>query len=213
MTTFVVHGQATLSHPAQIATLTVTVVARGDDRAELASLVSEDHALLLAQLDALGDAAPERSSGGLVTDTYYDYPGDGQSILRSRARVSTVLVFTDFALLGRLAGDWASEPLFELDGLSWTLSDETSHALIRRARVDAVNDAVGRAAEYAAALGAGSPTLERLYEDGLRPSGGGGGGFAKAMMMDVGGAGGSGAFDLAPPAIEVSVEISADFVA
>lgn len=215
MTTFVVGGTATASHPAESAHLHVAVTATGDDRTDVARRVSEEHAALLAHLDALGDAAPSRSSTGLVSDTIREYPqGFDEPVVQARARVSLDLVVTDFDQLGALGGRLAETELVEIDGLTWQLDPVTRRALARTARAEAVQDAMARAADYAAALDVGAPLLDRLYEEGLRPGGGGGGaGFARDAVMMKSAAHDGASFDLAPPSIDVTVTISADFTA
>ncbi|AMM19672.1 hypothetical protein AX769_05350 [Frondihabitans sp. PAMC 28766] len=215
MTTFVVGGTATASHPAESANLHVAVTATGDDRAGVARQVSEAHAGLLADLDALGDSAPSHTSTGLVSDTIREYrQGRDEPVVQARARVSLDLVVTDFVQLGALGGRLAETELVEIDGLTWQLHPATRRALARSARFEAVQDATDRAADYAAALDVGAPLLDRLYEEGLRPGGGGGSGaFAREAMMMKSAAHDGASFDLTPPDIEVTVTISADFTA
>lgn len=215
MTTFSVSGTATFSRPAERALLRVAVTSTGDDRATVARQVAEAHAALLAELDALGSSAPERTSSGVVSDTIQEYRGSEPPLSRARTRVSVELVFVDFDLLGTFGGRLAETELVEIEGLSWQLDPATRTSLARSARLEAVRDAATRAADYAAALGTREPALVRLYEEGLRPgSGSGGGAFAKsAFALDASPVGGGATFDLTPPDIEVTVTLSADFTA
>jgi hypothetical protein len=217
MTTFSVNGTATMRHEPEEATLRVAAVATGQDPAALAELVADAHASLEADLADVaegGHATPTWSSGSVSTSTYREYPpGDVEPRLMSRVRLPVELLFTDFGPLGLLVRRWAAHPALEIDGLDWLLRDETRRALARQARLEAVQDATARAADYAASLGLGSPVLDRLFEEGLRPGGAGGGGFARDAMMMKSAPHDGVSFDLTPPTIEVAVSISADFTA
>jgi uncharacterized protein YggE len=141
---------------------------------------------------------------------------DGKQLpLVHHAAVGIEVKFRDFAALGR----WVSEHVdrthgFSLDGVTWALTEKRKQELVRQVRTRAVQDAAGRAQQYADAIGLG-PVRPVAVADagmlgaGLHPELGGPAGYARAASMSSTEAG----LDLAPEDIEVAASVDARFVA
>jgi uncharacterized protein YggE len=111
-------------------------------------------------------------------------------------------------------GEVAVEPGVTVEWIEWSLSHDRRPEVEKAVRVAAIADAVTRAGDYAEALGLGRPTLQSVFEPGLRPGAPGGGSpFGLARAVATFSSGGPVAFDLHPDDIEVTAEVSADFVA
>ncbi|MCU1529870.1 MAG: hypothetical protein JWP75_3633 [Frondihabitans sp.] len=131
---------------------------------------------------------------------------------RFRARSTVEATFVDFTALAEWVSDLAGREGVHIEGLDWTLTTATQVKLEREARIEAVQNAVTKAADYASALDLGTPTLDAVFEAGLRPGLGSGGGASVARAKTMSSpAHDGGSFELAPRDIEVTATISADF--
>lgn len=216
MPAFAVYGLAQVRHAAQLAEISVGVAFTGDDRATVRDDTLAGHAAVVAEAKALVEsgAATGWTAGTVSVSSYDDYQGEGRApVRRHQARGEVVVTLTDFDALGTWAAELGERPGIELGGIAWRLDDETRTALEREVRIAAVRDAITKAHDYAAALSMGEPTLERVFEEGLRPDTGGGQGFGRASKATFLAADtpASGQFELRPDDIEVSASISADF--
>ncbi|GAA0963760.1 SIMPL domain-containing protein [Frigoribacterium faeni] len=223
MATLAVSGSVTHRHHAERGVLHLSIGFEGDDRP---TVVDEsmavhnrvsDRATALRRQGAATWWSAQSVSVSLVTEPGV---GDGSraSSVRYRTRSTIDVRFQDFAALTEWVGELAHVEGVSIDGIEWSLGHERRAEVERAARVAAIADAVARAADYAEALGLGTPVLAAVYEPGLRPGDGGTGampfGVARAAMMSTWGAGqGSTTFDLQPDDIEVTASISADFTA
>lgn len=135
-------------------------------------------------------------------------------MVRFRTRAAVDVRFSDFDALASWVGDVALEPGVGIEWIEWSLSHARRPEVEKAVRVAAIADAVTRAGDYAEALGLGRPTLQSVFEPGLRPGAPGGGSpFGLARAVATFSSGGPVAFDLHPDDIEVTAEVSADFVA
>ncbi|ARC55667.1 hypothetical protein AS850_01080 [Frondihabitans sp. 762G35] len=216
MTTFAVAGNATTSHPAERATLRVTVAVTSTDRADAGRAAASAHAAAITEVRAheAAGAVTEWSAESVSTGILREYTPSGEvAPERFRARAGIDAVFADFERLAEWVGSLSTREGIEIAGLDWGLTPEVSARLEREVRIAAVQDALTKSKDYAAALGLPLPTLEAVFEDGLRPGvgGGGGGGFARDAVALKAAAFDGTVFELRPRPIEVRASISADF--
>lgn len=139
---------------------------------------------------------------------------DGKQLpLVHHASVGVEVKFRDFAALSRWVGRHVEQTAgFGLDGVTWALTEQHRQELARTVRARAVQDAAGRAQEYADALGLGTVRPVAIADagmlgEGLHPQGG-----AEAAYLRAGKAGGGGELELAPEDIEVTAAVDARFV-
>jgi uncharacterized protein YggE len=215
MTTFVVAGLASRSHPAERGTVRLAVTLTGIDRAEVTAETIRAHNEVVAEAtaqEAMG-AVTGWSTDRVSTEEYQEYgQGSDEPVRRFRARSTLEATFVDFTALAEWVSQLGSTEGVHIEGLEWTLTAAARERLEREARIAAVQDAVTKAMDYASALGLGTPILDKVFEEGLRPGLGGGGPIAfarSAVMKSAAQEGGS--FELAPRDIEVTATISADF--
>ncbi|KQO62388.1 SIMPL domain-containing protein [Curtobacterium sp. Leaf261] len=211
--TLAVHGDATIHHPAERGTVRVVVGFRGKDRQTIVRSTTVVHEQIVAAAKAHEQrgAATWWSADQVSFSSYQDYQKD-VPVARFRAGASVEVKFRDF----RALADWVLE-IGGIDGVAvqvtWALTESRRVELERRARVDAVRDALTRATDYAASLDRPAPRLVAVYEPGLRPdvvASGGGSPMSARMMASP--SGGDAAFELKPADIEVTASVTADFV-
>jgi len=224
MVTLSVSGSATHRHRAERGVVHLVVGFEGDDREKVVRDTTAVHARLTEQAttwrrqEAATWFSAQSVSVGVTTEVPTD-GGDavdatGTSSVRYRTRAAIDVRFRDFDALTSWVGDVALEPGVSVEWVEWSLGHERRPEVERAVRVAAIADAVTRAADYAQALGLGQPTLQAVYEPGLRPGASGGGSpFGLARAATTFASGDSPTLDLHPDDIEVSAEVSADFVA
>jgi uncharacterized protein YggE len=225
MATLSVSGSATHRHRAERGVVHLTVGFDGDDREEVVRDTAAVHSRLTEQATAWRrqEAATWWSAQSVTvaveTEATTDR-GDGadatraSSVVRFRTRAAVDVRFSDFDALASWVGDVAVEPGVTVEWIEWSLSHDRRPEVEKAVRVAAIADAVTRAGDYAEALGLGRPTLQSVFEPGLRPGAPGGGSpFGLARAVATFSSGGPVAFDLHPDDIEVTAEVSADFIA
>ena len=229
MATISVSGSVTHRHRAERGVVHLTLGFDGDDRER----VVRDGVALHARVaeEATGHRrqgaatwwSAQGVSVGLVTEPVA-WEGGGASagsgdggrqepVVRFRSRSTVDVRFQDFDVLAAWVTEVAQRDGVAVDWIEWSLSHDRRPEAERAARVAAVADAVARAGDYAEALGLAMPTLQAVWEPGLRPGGTGSGGFGFARAATMAKGGGDAVFDLSPADIEVTAEISADFTA
>jgi len=159
-----VRGEATLEVDPELCEFAVTVMARGKDRrAALDQLTSQNKQLLDTLKSEYGDAL-ERLETGLFSV----YPesrlkrGDRAAYQGS---VRTRVVVKDFTVLGEMVTKVADLVRSSVNGPYWSLRPDSE--AYRRARGEAVDEAVRRAREYAAALGSTLTAVLELADTGM----------------------------------------------
>jgi len=225
MATLSVSGSATHRHRAERGVVHLAVGFDGDDREEVVRDTAAVHSRLTEQATAWRrqEAATWWSAQSVTvaveTEATTDRGGGADatrasSVVRFRTRAAVDVRFSDFDALASWVGDVAVEPGVTLEWIEWSLSHDRRPEVEKAVRVAAIADAVTRAGDYAEALGLGRPTLQSVFEPGLRPGAPGGGSpFGLARAVATFSSGGPVAFDLHPDDIEVTAEVSADFVA
>ena len=163
----VVRGEATREVPPELAVFSVTVSARDRDRQTALTKLTERAAELRTRLDGHAGAIERRETSGVQVHPELKR-GGGERIAAYTGSVTTTVTVTDFTVLGELLLGLADQEQTSLAGPWWQLRPGSrAGAEVRRA---AVTDALGRAREYADAVGA---RVDRLVEIADEIAGGG----------------------------------------
>jgi uncharacterized protein YggE len=181
--TVAVRGEAVREVEPELAQLTVTIAARDKEREHALRRLAERAEMLGRLLDGYAEAIERRETSGV--HVYPEIKGARERVGAYVGSVSTTVTFSDFSQLGDVVMALADQDQTSVFGPLWSLRpDSAAYGEARRA---AITDALGRAREYAEALGA---RLVRLIE--LTDSGLGGDRGPQPMMMaaraDLGGA-------------------------
>ncbi|WP_433721943.1 SIMPL domain-containing protein [Actinoplanes sp. CA-051413] len=175
----VVRGEATREVPPELAIFSVTVSARDKDRQTALTRLTERAAELRTHLDDFPDAIERRETSGV--QVHPELKRGGERISAYTGSVTTTVTVTDFTVLGELLLRLADRDQTSLSGPWWQLRPGSrAGAEVRRA---AIADALGRAREYAEAVGA---QVDRLVE--IADENAGGGGQPMMRMAAFGGA-------------------------
>jgi uncharacterized protein YggE len=158
-----VRGEVTREVEPELATLTVTVAARGKDRQETLTRLTERNEALRQLLDRYADAIEKRETSGVYV--HPEVKGSRERVSSYTGSVSTTVTFHDFTQLGDIALTLADQDQTTVYGPNWSLRpDSPAYRAARRAAID---DALVRAREYADALGARLVSLVELTDVGL----------------------------------------------
>ncbi|MEV4636381.1 SIMPL domain-containing protein [Actinoplanes sp. NPDC049548] len=171
----VVRGEAVREVPPEIALFTVTVSARDKDRQAALARLAERAAELRTALDDYAEAIERRETSGVQVRP--ELKRGGERVSAYVGSVSTTVTVTDFGVLGEMLLRLANAEQTAISGPWWQLrAGSRAGADVRR---EAITDALGRAREYAAAVGA---EVDRLVEISDEGTGGGGGGMMRAAF-------------------------------
>ncbi len=192
-----VRGEARLEVDPEIARLGISVSARGTDRHQALHDLTRRNQHVLDLLASYGPAVEKTETGTFTLTPQLTEKGRNERVRAYHGHVHITATLADFTALGELATRLAELDLTRVDGPWWSLRpDSPAH---RAARQQAVREAVQRAREYAAALGADLVALVELADTGaenalpgLPPDPGGimrsagyGGGPAPAPALDL----------------------------
>jgi uncharacterized protein len=158
-----VRGEVTREVQPELATLTVTVQARGKDRQETLTRLTERNEALRQLLDGYADAIEKRETSGVYV--HPEVKGSRERVGSYTGTVSTTVTFHDFSQLGDIALTLADQDQTSLYGPNWLLRPNSP--AYREARRAAIADALVRAREYADALGARVVRLIELTDVGM----------------------------------------------
>jgi uncharacterized protein YggE len=147
----------------ELATLTVTVAARGKDRQETLTRLTERTEALRQLLDRYAEAIEKRETSGVYV--HPEVKGSRERVSSYTGTVSTTITFHDFTGLGDVALTLADQDQTSVYGPNWSLRPDSP--AYREARRAAIGDALVRAREYADALGARLVSLVELTDVGL----------------------------------------------
>ncbi|MEI5523429.1 SIMPL domain-containing protein [Streptomyces brasiliscabiei] len=154
-----VRGEAHLEVDPETARIGVTVLARGKDRRAALDDLTHRNTTVLDLVKSYGEAVERLETGTFSLTPELKEKGRGERIHAYHGRVHITAELTDFTALGELTTRLADLDLTHVDGPWWALRpDSPAH---KRARQQAVKEAVQRAREYAEALGT---TLAALVE-------------------------------------------------
>lgn len=172
--TIVVRGEAVREVPPEIAVFNVSVTARGKNKDAVLARLTEQSAVLRAELDGYGEAIERRETGGV--QVYPDFKKSGFV-----GNLDTTVTVADFGALGAMLPRLAAMDLVSIFGPWWQLRrGSKAGAEVRRA---AIADALDRAREYASAVGARIDKLVEISDEiagGIMPV------AARAMAFDAG---------------------------
>ncbi|AZM52684.1 hypothetical protein DMA15_08805 [Streptomyces sp. WAC 01529] len=159
-----VRGEAHLEVDPEIARISITISARGTDRRDALNDLTRRNTTALDLIKSYGDAVDRVETGTLSITPELTKHGRGERIRAYHGRVHLTAELTDFTALGELTTRLADLDLTQVEGPWWALRpDSPTH---RRARQQAVREAVQRAREYAEALGTTLAALVELADVG-----------------------------------------------
>jgi len=155
--TIVVRGEAFREVPPEVAVFSVSCGARGKDKDGVLARLTERAAALRVLLDGYGTAIERRETGGL--SIYPDFKRGGERPVSYVGDWHTTVTVADFGALGEMLPRIAQLEQTSLTGPWWQLRPGSqAGAEVRKA---AITEALGRAREYASAVGA---RVDRLVE-------------------------------------------------
>ncbi|MFE2288378.1 SIMPL domain-containing protein [Streptomyces sp. NPDC059443] len=159
-----VRGEATLEVDPEIARIGITVSARGTDRRTALEDLTRRNNAVLDLVKSYGDPVEKLETGAFSITPELTRHGRGERIRAYHGRVHLTAELNDFTTLGELTTRLADLELTQVDGPWWALRPTSpAHGEARR---QAVLEAVQRAREYAAALGANLAALVELADLG-----------------------------------------------
>ncbi len=207
-----VRGEATLEVDPEIARIGITVSARGTDRRTALEDLTRRNNAVLDLVKSYGDPVEKLETGAFSITPELTRHGRGERIRAYHGRVHLTAELNDFTTLGELTTRLADLELTQVDGPWWALRPTSpSHGEARR---QAVLEAVQRAREYAAALGAELSALVELADLGAEnaptpfPAAGAG---MRTMAFSAAEDAGAPALDLEPQRQTVYAQVNARF--
>jgi uncharacterized protein len=156
-----VRGEARLLADPEIATVVVTVDARARDRQTALERCRTGQAAVTAVLGAAGASVESVETTGLAV---YPQQRDGHPV-ESAATVTTRVTVGRLDAVGDLVVALGRLPEVSVSGPHWQLRPDSP--AVEQARLAAVGDAVHRARQYAAAVGARLTALVEISDVGL----------------------------------------------
>lgn len=156
--TITVAGEAELRHTAELATVSLTLGFEGPVREEVLRRSTQLHGEVTAEVEALHSPASgpvtEWASEQLRVWGQRPWNQNGEQLpVVFHSAASVTATFTDFAGLSSWVSTISLVSGVTVNGIDWTLSDETRRELDGAAQRDAVAAAVTKAKNYAASLG------------------------------------------------------------
>ena len=158
----VVRGEAFKEVPPEQAIFSVTVSARDKDRQVALTQLTERAAGLRRALDDHADAIERRETGGV--QIYPDMKRGSERVVAYTGSVATTVTVTDFGVLGDLLLRLARLEQASVAGPWWQLRPGSKAGA--DVRQTAIFEALTRARDYAAAVGAQIDRLLEIADDG-----------------------------------------------
>jgi uncharacterized protein len=165
----VVRGEASREVPPEQAVFSATVSIRDRDRPAVLARLTERAAELRTKIDGV----ERRETGGF--QVYPELKPGSEKVVAYNGSVTTTVTVTDFEGLGELFLSLAALDQVTVAGPWWQLKPGSRAGA--EVRKDAIDDALNRAREYAAAVGARVDRLVEIADEGA------GGGALPPMMM------------------------------
>ncbi|MEV7622456.1 SIMPL domain-containing protein [Actinoplanes sp. NPDC089786] len=160
--TVTVRGEAMREVPPEQAVVSVTVSARESSREVVLQRLTERAAELRSYLDDVGEAIERRESGSV--QIHPELKRGGGKVVAFQGAATTTVTVTDFAALGDLLLRLGRLESASVSGPWWQLKPGSRAGADVRA--EAVADALQRAREYAAAVGARVDRLVEIADEG-----------------------------------------------
>ncbi|MEU6536136.1 SIMPL domain-containing protein [Streptomyces sp. NPDC047000] len=159
-----VRGEAHLEVEPEIARIGISVAARGKDRRTALEDLTRRNAAVLELVTSYGEAVERLETGHFSLTPELTARGRGERVRTYHGAVRLTAELADFTALGELTTRLADLELTRVDGPWWAL--RPGSPVHRKARQQAVREAVQRAREYAEALGTSLAALVELADIG-----------------------------------------------
>jgi uncharacterized protein YggE len=160
--TIVVRGEAFREVPPEQAVFSVTVSARDRDRDPVMARLTERAAVLRAVLDEYAEAIERRETSGV--QVYPDLKRGSERVVAYTGSISTTVTVTDFGMLGEMLLRLGRLEQASVSGPWWQLRPGSkAGADVRQV---AIAEALSRARDYAAAVGARIDRLLEIADEG-----------------------------------------------
>ncbi|MEV0090253.1 SIMPL domain-containing protein [Streptomyces sp. NPDC050738] len=159
-----VRGEVTLRVDPELVQVSVTVNARGTDRAATLEDLTRRNAAALQQVESFGTAVERVETGAFSVAPELGRRGRTERVRSYSGHVRLTVELSDFTVLGELVTRLADLELTEIEGPWWRLRE--SSPAYGEARRQAVRAAVDRAHEYAEAVGSGLTALLEIADEG-----------------------------------------------
>ncbi|OQE46887.1 hypothetical protein PENCOP_c001G00630 [Penicillium coprophilum] len=172
----IVTGKSSITHAPERGTLSFSVKGTGHEQEKVAKEVATSSINLQHWIKSTFDPLANGSEPPLVnfsstsirtwtksTDRH-DQPVSNPH----HASISFKAVFRDFAKLNHAIEELLAYPKVEIDGLNWTLTDETGRRLASDARKLALRDAIQQAEDYSEVIGRDVAVAE-IADNGASP--------------------------------------------
>ena len=188
-----VSGTSTISHNAERAIVTIHISSSGPSQSQVSANVINTANSLQESLKTLSpkDSDGQPAPGAAVTSwsmaayntSYFtvwldasqrNADGSLKSEMNYTASTTFTVKFADFKVLGGVCADLAEIPHVLIQGISWVLTDETKATLVTQSRTLAVEDAVAKARDFAAAVGHSTVRAVEINSDNVEARGFGG---------------------------------------
>lgn len=227
-TTITVQGQHSAFHPAERATVHLTIHFDGARREPVFDAVNAAAEDVRGRITALHDGPNHDGKGRPVTwwssdslQVWGDRPWnqEGKQLpVVFHARIGFSAKFSDFDALARFLEELASRDGVTIGSIEWALTEARKTSVTTEVRSRAVKDAVNKATVYAQSIGLGSVRAVAIADPGMLGdqvgASGGGMQFASSSRafksMD---AAGNPELSLKPEDIEIAAVVDARFVA
>ena len=217
-TVITVQGTFDAFHPAERATVTVSIGFEGPEARPVVAQTTQGTSALVAGIVERHD--PER---GPVTWYATDrirvwanrpfHDKGVQNPLVHHAQTTTRAKFSDFEELARWVERAAVHPGVRVDGIEWALTERTKADTVAEVRTRAVEDARRKATTYAEALGLADLRCVAVADPGMLGDHGSGGGATPLAYSRAAAAEGTGGLSFTPEDIAVSAAVDARFLA
>jgi uncharacterized protein len=160
-----VRGEGLLEVDPEIAVLRLTVTAKDVDQQKTLRHLDERAGNADKVLSEFGTAVAKVETSGLRVGPQFKLNKGQEKIHGFSGVVRYTVTVVDFDRLGEIMARLAELEMSEIAGPSWELRPDSP--VHRRARLEAVNDAVRRATDYAEALGSHVTALVELIDGGM----------------------------------------------
>ncbi|MET7285073.1 SIMPL domain-containing protein [Streptomyces sp. NPDC005573] len=207
-------GHAEFDVEPELASIGVTVTARGRDRRTTLDDLTRRNTDALDLIKSYGQAVTRVSTGTLTLTPELSEHGRGERVRAYLGHVHLSAELTDFTALGELTTRLADLELTRVEGPWWSL--RLASPVHTKARQRAVADALQRAREYAESLGTTIAALIELADTGSEAGAPGRAPYGRSARTAFPGgpaapAGPAAPLDLEPPRLRVSAQVSAQF--
>ena len=217
-TVITVQGTYDSFHPAERATVTVTVGFEGPERSAVVSGTTQGTTALVAGIAARHDPAHGPVTW-FATDRIqvwanrpFNNKGE-QKPLVHHAQTTTRAKFRDFDDLAVWVERAATHPGVQVNGIEWALTEQTKQATVASVRTRAVEEARRKAQTYAEALGLGDLRCVAIADPGMLGDQSNGSGGGQAMYSRAASADAGSGLAFTPEDIAVTATVDARFIA